>query len=257
MHKSRIFITVAIFAAIFSGATHAFADKVCLKIKNGKSLARTTVSSSSPCPRGYLEVVDSALLTGPTGPTGAQGPIGLQGTGGAQGAAGPTGPTGDQGPIGLQGTEGAQGAAGPSGGTITGQYLNFPSSCQNSVGQSLHNLYISGTSFQAKTNSDGVFTMYHVKPGTYVLSDVNFTSGAITVTEGDTTEVGPLTETSTCCGNSAFDEGETCDNDDINGGVINAGGPVDPLPHCTALGFTGGSASCASCSTVNYSCTSS
>ena len=233
MHKSRIFITVAIFAAIFSGATHAFADKVCLKIKNGKSLARTTVSSSSPCPRGYLEVVDSALLTGPTGPTGAQGPIGLQGTGGAQGAAG------------------------PSGGTITGQYLNFPSSCQNSVGQSLHNLYISGTSFQAKTNSDGVFTMYHVKPGTYVLSDVNFTSGAITVTEGDTTDVGPLTETSTCCGNSAFDEGETCDNDDINGGVINAGGPVDPLPHCTALGFTGGSASCASCSTVNYSCTSS
>ena len=233
MHKSRIFITVAIFAAIFSGATHAFADKVCLKIKNGKSLARTTVSSSSPCPRGYLEVVDSALLTGPTGSTGAQGPIGLQGTGGAQGAAG------------------------PSGGTITGQYLNFPSSCQNSVGQSLHNLYISGTSFQAKTNSDGVFTMYHVKPGTYVLSDVNFTSGAITVTEGDTTDVGPLTETSTCCGNSAFDEGETCDNDDINGGVINAGGPVDPLPHCTALGFTGGSASCASCSTVNYSCTSS
>ena len=230
MHKSRIFITVAIFAAIFSGATHAFADKVCLKIKNGKSLARTTVSSSSPCPRGYLEVVDSALLTGPTGPTGAQGPIGLQGTGGAQGAAG------------------------PSGGTITGQYLNFPSSCQNSVGQSLHNLYISGTSFQAKTNSDGVFTMYHVKPGTYVLSDVNFTSGAITVTEGDTTDVGPLTETSTCCGNYALDEGETCD---VDGGVINAGGPVDPLPHCTALGFTGGSASCASCSTVNYSCTSS
>ena len=233
MHKSRIFITVAIFAAIFSGATHAFADKVCLKIKNGKSLARTTVSSSSPCPRGYLEVVDSALLTGPTGPTGAQGPIGLQGTGGAQGAAG------------------------PSGGTMTGQYLNFPSSCQNSVGVSSVELYISGTSFQAKTNSDGGFTIYNVKPGTYVLSDGNITSGAITVTEGNTTDVGTLSETSTCCGNSAFDEGETCDNDDINGGVINAGGPVDPLPHCTALGFNSGSASCASCSTINYDCYSS
>ena len=230
MHKSRIFITVAIFAAIFSGATHAFADKVCLKIKNGKSLARTTVSSSSPCPRGYLEVVDSALLTGPTGPTGAQGPIGLQGT------------------------EGAQGAAGPSGGTITGQYLNFPSSCQNSVALSSVYLYISGTSFEAKTNSDGGFTIYNVKPGTYALSDGNFTSGAITVTEGNTTDVGPLTETSTCCGNSAFDEGETCD---INGGAINAGGPVDPLPHCTALGFNSGSASCASCSTINYDCYSS
>ena len=230
MHKSRIFITVAIFAAIFSGATHAFADKVCLKIKNGKSLARTTVSSSSPCPRGYLEVVDSALLTGPTGPTGAQGPIGLQGTGGAQGAAG------------------------PSGGTITGQYLNFPSSCQNSVALSSVYLYISGTSFEAKTNSDGGFTIYNVKPGTYALSDGNFTSGAITVTEGNTTDVGPLTETSTCCGNSAFDEGETCD---INGGAINAGGPVDPLPHCTALGFNSGSASCASCSTINYDCYSS
>lgn len=243
MHKNQIFITVAIFAAVFSGATQAFADKVCLKAtttKKGTSLARTAVPSSSSCPKGYVEVVDSATLTGPTG---------------AQGPTGPTGPAGAQGPTGPQGPAGSQGAAAPVGGTITGQYLSFPASCQNSVALSGTELYISGTSFQARVKSDGDFTMSNVKPGTYVISEDGggFTSGAVEVAEGVTTDVGTLSQASTCCGNYAFDDGETCDSNG-SGAAINAGGLVDAVSHCTGLGYAGGTATCGTCSTINYHC---
>jgi hypothetical protein len=93
----------------------AHADKVCLRVNPNRSLSTRTVSSSANCPRRFTAVVDTALLTGPSGPTGPAGSAGPAGANGQTGPAGATGAIGAAGPTGAVGPTGAAGASGPTG----------------------------------------------------------------------------------------------------------------------------------------------
>jgi|GEM_PF-1442392 len=100
-------IKCSLIAVLLSLSGAAYADKICLKLTvagNKVKQSRLLTPSSSPCPKGYSEVIDTAQFTGPQGVAGLQGPQGLPG---AQGPAGP------------QGATGARGPQGPTGGVAT------------------------------------------------------------------------------------------------------------------------------------------
>jgi hypothetical protein len=116
----RKVLSLLSITCLFFISSEAYADKVCSRItlrRNRAVQAIKTVASSVKCPRGYTQVVDTALLTGPAGTTGAQGTTGAAGLSGSTGGTGPTGATGVTGATGITGATGADGATGPTGAT--------------------------------------------------------------------------------------------------------------------------------------------
>ena len=68
-------------------ATPLRADIACLKTNASKRLVKRVITSGS-CPRGFIEIVNTTTLVGPTGPAGADGTNGANGADGADGEDG-------------------------------------------------------------------------------------------------------------------------------------------------------------------------
>lgn len=235
--KLRIILFFS-FALSLSVLAIASADVLCAAKTSG------ALRIKKKCAKNENTITNRRSLVGPKGDTGAIGPAGPTG---ASGPAGPTGPTGPAG----------------AGGTITGQYLPFKAGCASQGGDIQGSVGVIGTNFESSLNGDGTFTLYNVTPGTFDLylrtfSFVNPGSGAnvggsvsgslptllsnVTVTGGQTTNVGTLRGSSTCCGNFEIDNGEVCDAPDLNGAT------------CVSLGRPGGELRCQTgCGAYNLS----
>lgn len=114
-----IYFSTCFLSFIICGNT-AQADKVCLKssMKAGTSKVTMTrrVVSTGACPRGFLQVVDTSTLTGPTGATGANG------TDGTNGSNGTNGTNGVDGQLRIYGNGSAGALSVPSTGTLFTNY---------------------------------------------------------------------------------------------------------------------------------------
>jgi hypothetical protein len=73
MHKIR-FHLLALLVAV-SSATESFADKICLKstVSRGAVVHQKKKITSGRCPKGYLELINTATLTGASGSNGSDG----------------------------------------------------------------------------------------------------------------------------------------------------------------------------------------
>ena len=99
------------FALLVFTFDSTYAEKICIRLNASGKLVKRVVPSELSCQRGFIEVLDTALLTtlpGNDGPQGPQGATGAQGATGPQGLQGATGAQGATGPQGLQGATGAQ-----------------------------------------------------------------------------------------------------------------------------------------------------
>ena len=96
-------------------STHVNAEVFCAKKtakvskKGAVPVAASLIVSSTTCPSGYVQLLDTSSFKGDKGDKGDQG---NQGSAGAQGAQGVPGATGSQGLQGVQGSQGIQGVAG-------------------------------------------------------------------------------------------------------------------------------------------------
>jgi hypothetical protein len=109
MRVAIVFVFMLIVSAIIP-LQRAEAEKICIRatIKSGKVIQSVrTVLSNAKCPRGFAQVVDTAVLKGP------------------QGDVGPTGPTGPTGATGAAGAPGEFAATVPSAITLTGTFGTY------------------------------------------------------------------------------------------------------------------------------------
>ena len=220
--RITLFFSVVLSLSVLAIAS---ADMLCTNKTSG------ALSIKRKCAKNENAITNQKALVGPKGDTGPKGDAG------AAGSAGPTGPAG-------------------AGGTITGKYVSFAANCASQGGDVQGSVGVIGTNFESSLNLDGSFTLYNVSPGTYDLylrtfsfvnpgSGVNVGGGStagslptllsnITVTGGQTTNVGTIRGSSSCCGNFQVDNGEVCDSPDMNGAT------------CISLGRLGGNLQCQS-----------
>ena len=131
MQKSLSGKIILLAFLVIVADSSARADVLCAKksqkvSKNTVAISSALLASSTTCPSGYSEVVNTASFkggdgdagaTGAKGDTGAEGIQGLTGATGAQGIQGATGATGNSGVTGTQGIQGLTGVTGPTGST--------------------------------------------------------------------------------------------------------------------------------------------
>jgi len=92
--KKFLFL-IAVFCFVFSNI--AAADVLCIKNaakpnKKGKVILKKVLKTeTSTCPKGYTQVLDTSVFTGPQGAKGDKGDTGATGATGAQGPAGADG----------------------------------------------------------------------------------------------------------------------------------------------------------------------
>lgn len=128
MQKSLSGKIILLAFLVIVADSSARADVLCAKksqkvSKNAVAISSALLASSTTCPSGYSEVVNTASFkggdgdAGATGAKGDTGAEGIQGLTGATGAQGIQGATGNSGVTGTQGIQGLTGVTGPTGST--------------------------------------------------------------------------------------------------------------------------------------------
>jgi hypothetical protein len=113
----KIFSYLSVFFIQFTFQLNpVFADKLCLRVNTEKrGSIRTSRAIAAKCPKGFIELVDTSIFSGPRGDTGLKGEIGEKGDAGSKGDPGAKGDTGPQGAPGAKGDTGAAGINGTNG----------------------------------------------------------------------------------------------------------------------------------------------
>jgi hypothetical protein len=88
-------LIVFLSGIIFLVNYEAFAAKLCIKktqaVKNKSVVLQRAIRAATTCPRGYIEVLDTASFQGPAGSNGLDGANGTNGTNGSNGSDGQDG----------------------------------------------------------------------------------------------------------------------------------------------------------------------